>query len=333
MKKLITILLCVTIVLVLGGCGDSNKPTNPFTDVLSTEDTSKLLKDNNFKTEIKYLGVQTGTIVTITNDKDNEFKIQYSDRSSIVTINGEMNFFYKDDINKAINFSISDKGTVKIGNCSILLDTEEENYEEDSNKCTDSLITDAKEMKKKLSDFLIKYKLDLLHLRVYCNKYLDKNFDNAKVKAKEQEKNEEEAHKKNVQEDKKKNAELYKEFKKTFIDSCDTYGYKDIFRNAEDYQGKNAKFTGKVVQVINDTLETDLRVNVTRDKLGFYDDTIYVVWKNYDREHDPVTINRILKDDIVTMYGTLNGIQTYETTSGSSVTIPKFDAQYIELVK
>jgi hypothetical protein len=43
------------------------------------------------------------------------------------------------------------------------------------------------------------------------------------------------------------------------------------------------------------------------------------------------TESRILEDDIIAMYGKLAGLETYETIFGSSVTIPRFYAQYIDV--
>ena len=67
-----------------------------------------------------------------------------------------------------------------------------------------------------------------------------------------------------------------------------------------------------------------LRVDVTKNG-RYYDDTVYVTY--YADADDP----RILEDDIITMYGTLEGEKTYETVMGASVTIPKFDAEYVEI--
>lgn len=51
-------------------------------------------------------------------------------------------------------------------------------------------------------------------------------------------------------------------------------------------------------------------------------DTIYVIY-NGDKS--------FIEDDIVKMWGTMDGTKTYTTVLGSSTTIPKFNAKYIEL--
>ena len=39
---------------------------------------------------------------------------------------------------------------------------------------------------------------------------------------------------------------------------------------------------------------------------------------------------KILEDDVITLWGTLDGTETYETIFGASVTIPRFEALYIQ---
>lgn len=117
-------------------------------------------------------------------------------------------------------------------------------------------------------------------------------------------------------------ADYVAEYKK----NCQTYDYKTIFRYAEDYKGKDVKYTGKVVQVIEGYTMTSYRVNVTKDKWGYYDDTVYVTF--YDSNGNTP---RILENDIITFYGTLGDLYTYETVMGASVTIPSVLATYIDI--
>lgn len=139
--------------------------------------------------------------------------------------------------------------------------------------------------------------------------------------------------KKQEQEEKKAAAEQKKEDKKNFINACKTYSYKDIFRNAEKYEGKQAKFTGEVIQVMDVDGGSIMRVNVTKDEYGYYDDTIYVEWADDDKNNDPAAEKRFIEDDIITIYGELGGTETYESTMGGNVTIPKLYAKYIKLNK
>ena len=103
------------------------------------------------------------------------------------------------------------------------------------------------------------------------------------------------------------------------------YDYKTLARDPATYVGTYAKFRGEVVQVMEGSGITVLRVNVTQNGYGYWEDTIYV---NYIPDEGDL---RILEDDIVTIYGEMMELKTYETVMGSSVTIPQVYAKYIEL--
>lgn len=51
-------------------------------------------------------------------------------------------------------------------------------------------------------------------------------------------------------------------------------------------------------------------------------DTVYVTYYGTDS---------FIEDDMVKMWGVMNGTETYTTILGASVTIPKFTAKYMEL--
>ena len=115
-----------------------------------------------------------------------------------------------------------------------------------------------------------------------------------------------------------------KEIKKAFKEECESYSYNEIARNPDKYDGKSAKFTGEVIQVMEDGDDYTLRVNVTKGKY-YWDDTVLV---SYTRKDDDEP--RILEDDIIVMYGTLAGTHTYESVMGASITVPLFFAEYVD---
>ena len=125
-----------------------------------------------------------------------------------------------------------------------------------------------------------------------------------------------------------KQVKTNEEIIQTYKEECQTYNYKDIFRYAEDYKGKYVKFTGEVIQVMEDTYGVikmyTLRVNVTKTDYG-YEDTVYV--RYFPMENAP----RILEEDIITIYGELEGLETYTSIMGSSVTIPSITSNYVEI--
>lgn len=118
------------------------------------------------------------------------------------------------------------------------------------------------------------------------------------------------------------------EEKQEYISSCESYTFKQIARNPSEYEGKRAKFTGEVIQVMESYgIMYTLRVNITENEYGYYEDTIYVTYFPKD-DNEP----KILEDDIVTMYGELDGETTYEAVFGQSVTLPSFDCEYIDIL-
>ena len=111
-----------------------------------------------------------------------------------------------------------------------------------------------------------------------------------------------------------------------FKAKCINISYSDLARNPNSYVGQYAVFTGKVVQVQENGKNIVLRVNVNKDKYGIWNDTIYVDYNRTDPNE-----SRILEDDIITMYGNIMGIKTYETVFGNSVSIPHLSSKYINI--
>lgn len=112
---------------------------------------------------------------------------------------------------------------------------------------------------------------------------------------------------------------------------CVEIAYEDLARNPDDHAGEFFKFTGEVVQVLQNGNTVNLRLNVTPvyfgEEVSYYDDTIYVIL------HLPDGADRILEDDIITLYGTCNGLHTYTSVLGAEVSIPGIEGMYYELIK
>ena len=146
---------------------------------------------------------------------------------------------------------------------------------------------------------------------------------------KEEQKTEAERMKKEEKEEKeriKKEKEAKAKEEKDFKNSCKSYTYKEIARNPDKYIGKNIKFTGKVIQVLEGFFNSvTLRIDMTKDEYGYYDDTIYATYTYSDGE------NKILEDDIVTVYGTCKGSTSYESIFGATVTLPEIEIKYLKI--
>lgn len=104
-----------------------------------------------------------------------------------------------------------------------------------------------------------------------------------------------------------------------------TLDFKGISRDPDSHNGKQYKFTGKVLQVLEEKMENYTYVCMRIATKGSYDDVVYVTYLRKNSEA------RILEDDRVTVYATCLGLYTYETVMGSSVTLPNFLADSISI--
>ena len=118
------------------------------------------------------------------------------------------------------------------------------------------------------------------------------------------------------------------DYRDLFKRECKRLTYEEIARNPERYKGSYAKFEGEVIQVIENGDEYTLRVCITESYDSWFgsswSDAIYVTYTKAQANE-----SRILENDIVTMYGVLDGTITYETIWGNSLTVPNFNAKYI----
>jgi len=117
--------------------------------------------------------------------------------------------------------------------------------------------------------------------------------------------------------------------KQAFISSCQTYTFEQMARNPDNFKGTNVKLIGEVVQVMEGAYSNSLRVNITKKGTysTYYTDTIYVSYE------PKVGEDKILEDDIITIYGTAQGDYSYTSTMGSKITLPYVSAKYIVLQK
>lgn len=110
-----------------------------------------------------------------------------------------------------------------------------------------------------------------------------------------------------------------------FKAQCSTIDFDTLARNPDKYKGKKYKFTGEVIQVSESSLLgmtfCDLRINVTEGEYG-WEDTIYATVTLKEGE------DRILEDDIITIWGTCEGNYTYTSIMGASISLPKIDVEY-----
>lgn len=121
--------------------------------------------------------------------------------------------------------------------------------------------------------------------------------------------------------------ETVKITKDEYKNECKTYSYSTIARNPNKYKGEYGKFSGKVIQVIEDDLYSIAVSYTLRVALnGDYNNVILVTYvANSDDDH-------ILEDDRINLYGEIQGSYTYESTMGASITVPYVEAKYIDIL-
>jgi hypothetical protein len=118
-----------------------------------------------------------------------------------------------------------------------------------------------------------------------------------------------------------KKAEAEKAKIQAFKDSCQTIEYRILKKNPDVYKDKKLTFTGQIVQILEEEGLTFMRVNITKDEYGYWDDTVAVIYLG--------SID-VYEDDIIQFWGIGGGSYTYESTAGWNITIPRIDAKYVE---
>jgi hypothetical protein len=110
--------------------------------------------------------------------------------------------------------------------------------------------------------------------------------------------------------------------------ACEKFDYKLIARNPADYKTKNIVISGKVIQVSKGLFDTvTLWIATKESEYGEYTDEVYIV------TYKQVDINRMLKDDMVTIWGLGDDVTTYEGKSGGNITIPSMEMKYYEILE
>lgn len=88
--------------------------------------------------------------------------------------------------------------------------------------------------------------------------------------------------------------------------------YDNLARSPEQYKGEYVKFKGKVLQVLEDSGVTQIRLAIDGD----YDKVILVGYSS------SILDVKLLEGDVVTVYGESQGDVTYTSTIGKPITLP-----------
>jgi len=108
--------------------------------------------------------------------------------------------------------------------------------------------------------------------------------------------------------------------RQAFANAATTIPYNQLEKNPNRYKGKKVVYRGQIFQIQEDGGSTWMLLSVTDEGYGFWSDNI---WVNYDG-----TI-RGAEDDVITVYGTITGEESYETQIGGETYVPKMRAKFI----
>lgn len=110
--------------------------------------------------------------------------------------------------------------------------------------------------------------------------------------------------------------------------------WKGVSRNPDDFEERYVKFDGRVLQVMEGYLVTEVTekaINMSSNNYGLrvatrgnYDDVVFVIVSYND-----VDDGRILEDDRITVYGQYDGIYDYTTVLGAGQSIPQIQGESV----
>ncbi|MDQ0428797.1 flagellar basal body-associated protein FliL [Planomicrobium stackebrandtii] len=98
--------------------------------------------------------------------------------------------------------------------------------------------------------------------------------------------------------------------------------FAELNKNPDKYYDKFVQYTGEILQIMEDSSSTVMRLAVTKETYGYsYDDVVYVTY-------DGTT--EFVDEDIVTVYGLIKGSHTYESQAGYQISLPLLEAELVE---
>ncbi|MED2972858.1 hypothetical protein P4361_11555 [Fictibacillus sp. B-59209] len=104
--------------------------------------------------------------------------------------------------------------------------------------------------------------------------------------------------------------------------SAKTIRYGELEKNPDTFKGDFVKFQGQIVQIMEKDGSTDIRLAVTKASYGYdINDIVYVTYSG---------TTPFIKDDTVTVYGTIEGSLTYKSQAGFEITVPHLEAETVE---
>ncbi|QFK70406.1 hypothetical protein F7984_03685 [Pradoshia sp. D12] len=101
-----------------------------------------------------------------------------------------------------------------------------------------------------------------------------------------------------------------------------TISFDKLNKNPDRYKGEYVKYRGEIVQIMESDGMTAIRLSITPTSYGWsVSDIIYVAYLGY---------TDFVDEDVVTIYGEVNGSFTYTSQAGWDITLPLVIADSIE---
>lgn len=104
--------------------------------------------------------------------------------------------------------------------------------------------------------------------------------------------------------------------------TAQTIDYLQLKKNPDKYKGESVKYTGEIVQILESSNRSDIRLAVTETDYGYdFSDIIYVTYSG---------TSDFVEGDIVTIYGTVTGTHRYKSTANFNIEVPGVKAVEIQ---
>lgn len=107
--------------------------------------------------------------------------------------------------------------------------------------------------------------------------------------------------------------------------SAKSIPYVQLEKDPASMAGTVVTYTGQVVQYDSATTTSNLRINVTPDGFGGYNDTIWL-------DVDPAQTTKVFRNTVIQFWGEVVGPYTYTSVLGGQITIPEVSAKYVQVV-
>lgn len=108
-----------------------------------------------------------------------------------------------------------------------------------------------------------------------------------------------------------------------WMNSCTEVDYDTLAHNVNNMKGQRVKITGKIFQVVNNAFSKaymfDMRNPYDTNNMNFMQHVYLTGSKN----------SNLIENDQITVYGTVEGTQTYTTVLGAQRTVPKIKIKYV----